>query len=264
VQLRERGKIYIWQAVAGFLKEGRFLARRKMSLLRSGAAASRLFTRYRGHALPGAVRYKAGITQPTGDRLAKGLLGKQEAKEVLDEDGNIVVYRGPFQDVVKKVKVFSICSCAMTTTLGPLIAVINDPSASMSLAAQVGMGGTIVFFGLSTTVFLAWFLNPLVVRLLLTPDKSHYIVEKWDIFLRSKFCKFRRGEQKPIDVLRPLANFGVGKQHFYLVSEMTRHDMVKKDFPWIFENEPAQEEVDLAASRSTPDPSQSPSRKGDS
>ena len=76
-----------------------------------------------------------------------------------------VVYEGPFEGTLKRLRRVSIVS-AIGSAIGlPVAYVFGIPSASISMAGQVGIIGTVLLSSLSSTFFLQLVTSPYVTRL---------------------------------------------------------------------------------------------------
>lgn len=81
-----------------------------------------------------------------------------------------VVYASPFEKVVRTLKMLSLTSASLSIASAPILVLVAD--AALPLAGRLAVAGTVLVFGVSTTLFLTYFLKSYVVRIFARKDLS--------------------------------------------------------------------------------------------
>lgn len=73
-----------------------------------------------------------------------------------------IVYEGALSNTLRRLKQFSLGSCIISTVSAPILVLLG--SADVPFATRVGLGATVLTFGVFTTTFMNWMMSSYVSR----------------------------------------------------------------------------------------------------
>ena len=108
-----------------------------------------------------------------------------------------VLYMSPFVSAVRRMKLFSLSSCALSLVSAPLLLLLSSPS--IPLSGRLAMCTAVASFGIGTTLALTKFTQPYVIRIH-SATPTTLLFETLNIWARPRY------RAVPVGGLRPLYN----------------------------------------------------------
>jgi len=87
-----------------------------------------------------------------------------------ETEREVLIYEGPFEKTVRRIKVFSLSSCFLTLVGSPLLVYFGN--ADIPLLHRSALGVAVMGFGLATTFLLNFIVKPYVIRMTYLPDRE--------------------------------------------------------------------------------------------
>jgi hypothetical protein len=125
-----------------------------------------------------------------------------------------IVYVGSMSHTLKKVKLLSITSCALSMLGAPVITFWTAPT--LPLAVKTAVSIAMVLFGAGTTGLLHWFSSPYVHKLLWTPGSSEMEVHTLTWLATTSKHTIRLDSVGPAETQRPLVTFAADGKFYYV------------------------------------------------
>eukprot|EP01006_Ploeotia_vitrea_P067084 TRINITY_DN96400_c0_g1_i1.p1 TRINITY_DN96400_c0_g1~~TRINITY_DN96400_c0_g1_i1.p1 ORF type:complete len:260 (+),score=77.23 TRINITY_DN96400_c0_g1_i1:57-836(+) len=183
------------------------------------------------------ARLTAAKSGQNQDGLARSFSSETATKsnrEDNDAEGEILhMYEGPFGKGIRRLKLFSIGSCALTIVGSPVLVFLS--TADVPMFHRAALGAAVVTFGVATTAMLNWFVKPYVVNAWLLPPHDPPMAVRFetvDLLGRPKYTEVRLDDLSP-DVTRPFGTFQdslSGRVFFMHEDIVTRDDVLKPVF----------------------------------
>ena len=125
-----------------------------------------------------------------------------------------LVYTGSMSGTLKKVKMLSITSCALSMLGAPAITFWT--ASTLPIAVKTAVSMSLVLLGAGTTYLLHWFSSPYVHKLLWTRGAPEVEVHTLTWLATTNKQLIRLDDVRPADTQRPLATFAVGGRFYYV------------------------------------------------
>lgn len=147
------------------------------------------------------------------------------------ENNTEIVYYGPISNTIKKVKLLSLSTFFLSSSLGPIVTFMTSQDSNVILKGVVA--SSVVLFSASTTAALHWFAHPYVHKLRWQPGSDSFEVQmlSWLATYRSRIVNF--ADIKPATTNRPFVLFEANGKFYYVDEEQCPHKaLMAKLTPW--------------------------------
>ena len=129
-------------------------------------------------------------------------------------DEAVVIYEGPLNAAVKRIRLVSLTTLATSLMLPPM-ALIFKSSATVSLMGKVAVGGTAMVAGVGSTAALHFCTLPFVFEMSRQGDRI--VATRMDILARRVTHEFREADVKrEPTTLRPFVTFEADGESFFV------------------------------------------------
>ncbi|KAL8508679.1 hypothetical protein ACS0TY_019070 [Phlomoides rotata] len=158
-------------------------------------------------------------------------IGHKKGGEGNHEKNTEIVYYGPISSTIKKVKLLSLSTFFLSSSLGPVVTFMTSQDSNVILKGVVA--SSVVLFSASTTAALHWFAHPYVHKLRWQPGSDSFEVQmlSWLATYRSRIINF--ADIKPAVTNRPYVLFEANGKFYYVDEEQCPHkELVAKLTPW--------------------------------
>jgi len=102
--------------------------------------------------------------------LSRVNLAAHEPRLAKHSTHGYLIYHSPMERAVRAVKAFSLTSAAMALISAPVMVVLANPD--MPMIGRMAIAGTVVTFGISTTIALTYFTRSYVIRVFARQDPA--------------------------------------------------------------------------------------------
>ena len=97
----------------------------------------------------------------------------------------VAIYTSPFISAVRRMKLFSLSSCALSLASAPLLLLLASPS--IPLSGRIAMSSAVAAFGLGTTLALTKFTQPYVIRVWQCDGGDRLVMETLNVWARPRY-----------------------------------------------------------------------------
>ena len=130
------------------------------------------------------------------------------------DDDAVVIYEGPLNAAVKRIRLVSLTTLATSLMLPPM-ALIFKSSATVSLMGKVAVGGTAMVAGVGSTAALHFCTLPFVFEM--SREGDRIVATRMDILARRVTHEFREADVKrEPTTLRPFVTFEAAGESFFV------------------------------------------------